>query len=115
MESLLFYKRNGHRIYLLRHFSPICSVKEDKKSLQMSIIAKLNRTNNRGKVDSMKLFDSSKLASSYSKGMPESKCCTVREGHCGQVYLLKGSDNYCRKGVTAYPEEQNLCSLLSKN
>lgn len=29
----------------------------------MSIIAKLNRKNNRSKVDSMKLFDSSKLAS----------------------------------------------------
>lgn len=42
-------------------------------------------------------------------------CCTVRtecEGHCGQVYLSKGPDNYCRKEATAYPVEQNLCSFI---
>ncbi len=63
MESLLFYKRNRPPYLIGHHFSPICSVKEDKNALQMSNIAKLNRMNNRAKIDSMKLFDSSKLAS----------------------------------------------------
>lgn len=63
MESLLFYKRNRPSFLIGHHFSPICSVKEDKNTLQTSILAKLNRMNNRAKIDSIKLFDFSKLAS----------------------------------------------------
>ncbi len=119
MESVLFYKRNRPPYLLAHHFSPICSVKEDKKitSNEHHCQTESNEQQSKGWFNETLRFQQARLcvSISYSKGMSESKCCTVREGHCGQVYLLKGSDNYCRKGATAYPEEQNLCSLLSKN